>query len=281
MLEIISIITSNICGSIFELLKDKYQTRKELNELEEQLNKVFSDYQEELDLEKVSVHLQRLIPQMISYCKNPNGVSLPQKVDEYVDMLPVSPNKQSSITSMVSKVLHIINNAVNSVRSHDAKSIENRQEQRHEELISDNIEIKAGIKDIRKEIREISTEIGKLDPAENLVAKIEQIADNQYGITIEAIRDAIPFATFAFACANDIDDFWLVLNGSNTCGRTVLNFEDGTYLNARTVTPMDVQVRPGFPYNFVVEYKDVLNDWCVWIKTSQSPSRYTRIPLIG
>ena len=280
MIDITSIIASNICGSIFNFLKDKYQTRKELNAMEEQLRKLFSDYEKEIDLEKISVHLQALVPQMISYCEAPNGVPLTKKVNEYVDLLQVSASNQSATNVMVGKVLTIINNAVNSVRSHDAKSIENRQEQRHEELISDNIEIKTGIKDIKNELKDISMEISRINPAENLKAKIVSISYNQYSITIEAIRDAVPFATFAFACSNRIDDFYLVLSGCNTCGQDVLTLEDGRFLNARTVTPMHIQVRPGFPYEFIVEYKTLLKDCCIWIKTSQTPSQYVQIPIV-
>lgn len=280
MIDIVSIITSNICGSIFEFLKDKYQTRKELNEMEAQLKNVFSNYENNIDLEKISVHLQALIPQMVCYCKNPCGVSMSKKIVEYVDLLQVSVDKESSTKAMVGEVLGIVNNAVNSVRTHDAKSIENRQEQRHEELLSDNNEIKEGIKDIKNELKDISFGTNKIHPSENLRAKIVSIADDQYSVTIEAIRDAVPFATFAFACANNIDDFYLVLSGYNTCGQDVLKFQDGSCLSARTVTPLHTQVRPGFPYEFIVEYKTNLNDCCIWLKTSQAPSRYVEIPII-
>ncbi len=280
MPDIVSIITSNICSSISESLNDKVKTKLEMSEMKTQLKEVFFNYEKEYDLEKIAIHLQLLVPQMVSYCSNPEGVSLSQKTEEIVDLLQVSSNKKSITTDMVYKVLNIVNRATNSTRSHDAKSIENRQEQRHAELTNDHSEIKIGIEDIKKELRNIHTESAPIEPTQNLRAQVVPISNNQYKVTIEAIREAVPGATFAFACKNDINDFYPILTGFYTCGQAVLSVNDGSCLNARLVTPMHIQVRPGFPCEFIIEYKEPLNDYSIWLMTSQSPPRYSKISII-
>lgn len=280
MPDIVSIITSNICSSISESLKDKVKTKVEMAEMKTQLNEVFSNYEKEYDLEKISIHLQSLVPQMISYCLNSNGISLSQKVEEIVDLLQVSSDKKSVTADMVDKVLNIVNETVNSIRSHDAKSIENRQEQRHSELINDHKELKTDIKDIKKELKKMHSGSKNIDPAENLIARIVPISNNRYSVTIEAIHAVAPLSTFAFGSSNDFDDFGLVLTGEYSCGTDILQFKNGKCLNAWTFTPKHIQVRPGFPCEFIVEYKAPLTDYSIWIMTSQSPPKYSKISII-
>ena len=116
----------------------------------------------------------------------------------------------------------------------------------------------------------------------NLRARIRDISEDQIEVVIEAVRDAVPGAIFAFACANDFKDFGLVLTGEYSCGHDVLHFSnDEEYsLNAWTLMPQHIQVGPGFPCEFIVKHTAPLRDCRVFIMTSQRPPEYDMIPIV-
>ncbi|MGN1225418.1 MAG: toll/interleukin-1 receptor domain-containing protein [Ruminococcus sp.] len=118
-----------------------------------------------------------------------------------------------------------------------------------------------------------------LENIQNLQANISIITEKEYKVTIQASLYAENNATFAFACKNNMNMFALSLTGAFSCGSDVLTFSDETTLNARTLTPMHMSVRPGFPLSFIVVAKEPLTSCNIFILKDAKKRRYECIPL--
>lgn len=117
-----------------------------------------------------------------------------------------------------------------------------------------------------------------LENVQNLHASISVLSQTEYYVTIEASLFSENNATFAFACENNIEHFVLVLTGEFLCSSDILTFQDGSKLNARTLTPLHMNVRPGFPLNFTVKSTEPLTNCHIFILKDCTKRIYNLIP---
>ena len=118
-----------------------------------------------------------------------------------------------------------------------------------------------------------------LEYVSNLKATLERITDKDYSVTIQATMFSENNATYAFACENDLNDFGLSLSGSFLCGRDVLKTENGKTLNARTCSPMHMNVQPGFSLQFHVVVKSELKNPKLYILKNADLAQYEEIKM--
>lgn len=118
-----------------------------------------------------------------------------------------------------------------------------------------------------------------LEDVRNLKAKLIKKSDEHYLVKIEATTYTENNATYAFACENNLNDFALSLTGSFLCGVDVLNTIDGKVFNARTCSPMHMNVRPGFSLEFVVVVNQPLKNPKLYILRNADLAQYEEIEL--
>ena len=118
-----------------------------------------------------------------------------------------------------------------------------------------------------------------LESVQNLRATITKKSEENYLVRIEATTYAESNATYAFACENDLDDFCLSLTGSFMCGADVLRTTDGRVFNARTCSPMHMNVRPGFSLEFVVVTKQPLKNPRLYILRNADLGKFEKIEM--
>lgn len=117
-----------------------------------------------------------------------------------------------------------------------------------------------------------------MENLQNLKATINWISEAKCKVVIEAMLFAEQSPTFAFACSNE--DFHLILTGIFTTGRDVITFQDGTTLNAKTLTPMHQNVKPGFPCEFIVESSKKIENPIILILKDKTKIMYNTIPTV-
>ncbi len=117
-----------------------------------------------------------------------------------------------------------------------------------------------------------------LEDVQNLSAEISMIKPNSYEVNVYAKYFSENSTTFLFACDKDINDFVLCLTGSFLCGQNIISFDNGRTLNARTLTPMHMNVKPGFPLNFIVDTNSPLTE-CYLFKLINASGTCEKIPL--
>ena len=122
-----------------------------------------------------------------------------------------------------------------------------------------------------------------LEDAQNIIATTAVINPKTIRITIEARMYAEANPTFAFACANSLDDFSVCFNvseGFTMTGKDEITTEDGTVLNARTVR-LQRSLMPGFPFVFEVylEKTSHLSDVAIYVLIDAAKRMYKGIPI--
>lgn len=118
-----------------------------------------------------------------------------------------------------------------------------------------------------------------LEDVQNLKAKLIKESDEHYLVRIEATTYTENGAVYAFACENDLNDFFLSLTGSFMCGTDVLKTGNGKVFNARTCSPMHMNVRPGFSLEFVVVAKQPLKNPKLYVLRNADLAQYEEIEM--
>lgn len=118
-----------------------------------------------------------------------------------------------------------------------------------------------------------------LGNVQNLMATLTEKTKENYLVRIEATTYAENSATYAFACENELEEFALRLTGSFSCGADVLRTADGKVLNARTCTPMHMNIRPGFSLEFEVVTKEPLKNPKLYILRNADSGEFEEIAM--
>ena len=131
-----------------------------------------------------------------------------------------------------------------------------------------------------KDVAKSNSNYQPLPDFDNLQATTIVISNKEIKVTVEAKKYSEQNAVICFACKNPIEEFGLVLTGQWTCGQNIITYHNGEKYNSRWACRMDQQLRPGFPYEFVVRHENELNNVKIFVLCNEQKGDCKEISII-